>query len=144
MDRSDIELIGQYILKCGFHRRNRESIACKSTADPANVRVIDVKARRELLGNFLGKAVYRRGHSSSEGLADREEIRLKAEGSSISAGTRANGVGLIKDEVRSIFAGDFTERIMIAGVRMNNADVRQHRLCKDCRHVACRECSFKR
>src|SRR3990172_7646176 len=44
----------------------------------ANVRIVNVKSRRKLLGNFLSKAVDRRGHSSSEGLADRQEIRLKS------------------------------------------------------------------
>jgi hypothetical protein len=65
-------------LKRSFHCRNGKGIARQRTTDATYIRVINIQPGRELLAHFLREAIRCGGHSSSQRLADGEEIRLKS------------------------------------------------------------------
>ena len=98
----------------GFHRRNGQGVARQRAANAAHIRIFEDKSFVEGLRHFLGEAIDRGGHASSEGLAKGQEIRLEAVRGGVSAGTGADGVSLVDDEIRPVFAGQFAQRVVIA------------------------------
>src|SRR5215213_6085657 len=137
-----IKLIGQHTLQGSFHHSNGQGVTGQRPADAANICIVNSKSRGKLLTYLFRKAVNRSRHSSSEGLADHEEIRLKTEGGGISTGAATDRVSLINNEIGPIFTSQFTQRFVITRLGVDDPDIGHDRLGKDCCYLPPRERRF--
>ncbi len=134
-DRPAVELLGQDVFQRGFHRRDREGIACQGAADAAYICVVDIQSLIESLRHFLRKPIDRGRDASRQRLADGQKIRLQSMSSRVTAGACADGVGLVDDQVCPVHAGQLAQRLVVAGLGMDDADVGHDRLGQHDRHI---------
>ena len=121
----------QNICECGAYRGKRQRVAGECAADPADVAILQVDARRNPLRHFLGAAVRRAGNAAADRFPKHQQVRLQLPRRGAAARPRANRMRLIGDEERAVALRQLLRLLPVPVVGEDDADVGHRRLGQD-------------
>jgi hypothetical protein len=124
------------VLERGPHRHEREHVRSERAADSADVRLVAADRRLDSARDLRAEPVRRGRDPASDRLPDGQQVRLQRELGRVAAGPRAQSVGLVHDQERPGLARECPEGGVEARLRVDDPDVRQHRLGQDARDVS--------
>src|SRR6202040_4176308 len=78
-----------------------------------------------------------------DGFADDEDIGPNGVFASVAAGAGTNGVSFVHDEKSAVATGDFGCGLPVAGIGVDDSDIRHHRFREDAGHVTGLESGFE-
>lgn len=129
------EGVGEDVLEGGAHGGEGEGVGSEGAS---NTRGVDAVAGDEALktgSNFMRETIDGGGDSTSEGLADGEEVGLEVVLLGEASRAGADGVGLVDDEEGAVLLGETAEGLVVSGVGVDDADVGHGWLCEHACHV---------
>ena len=98
---------------------------------------------RDAVGNFPRKAVRSARDACTNRLTKDENVRFQIFSSCVAAGPGADSMGFVNKEQRTVLAGQFPQRLVIANGRMHDANIRHRRLRQHASHVSWRQGRFQ-
>ena len=110
------------------HRGQGKRIAGERAPDARRVDVVRSDGGVDSGGDLGRHPVRRDRHAAADGLADDEEVGLQAPLACRSPGPGTQGVGLVDDEQRARSIAQLAQRLVEAGVGLDDADVGERRL----------------
>ena len=111
---------------------------------PTDVAVFQALPVQDALRDLIGKAVGCAGNATGNGFAEDQEVRLQILCPRVTTRASTDRVSFVEDEQRAALARELAQRRMVAGLRMNDADIRQRRLGQHAGHITRGQRLFKR
>ena len=134
--------LGQHLAERCADRGQGEHVPGQRSTDAAHVRLRRHRGE-DPVSHRLAEPVRGRRDASADRLADRQEVGLEVVRARVTAGARADRVRLVDHEQRPVALRHIPERLVIAGVRQDDADVGQRRLDQHAGDVALRQLALE-
>ena len=144
LDHVRERVVGEDVLERGPHRSERENVARERSSDSADIRLVPADGRPDALRDLGGEPVGGRGNPAPDRLPNGEQVRFEPVLRRVPAGTGAERVRLVDDQQGLRTARQHAQRIVEAGLGVDDPDVRQDRLGEDAGDVAVRQLTLER
>lgn len=129
------EGISEDVLEGGSHGREGEGVGSEGSSNTRGVNTVTADEALKTSSDLMRETIDGGRDSTSEGLADGEEVRLEVVLLGEASRTSADGVGLVDDEEGAVLLGETAKGLMVTGVGVDDADVGHGRLGQHTCHV---------
>jgi hypothetical protein len=90
---------------------------------PPNITIFQALVSGDRVAYGLCEPISGAWNACPDRFAEDEEIRVEVFGAGVPAGACADGVSLVNNQERLVFAGKLAQLLMVASIRMHDADV---------------------